>query len=122
MSLWIINYLKRGFWMNSLIDTYVLSNGVKIPVVGFGTWQTPAGSVAKVAVKSALSSGYRHIDTAEMYGNEKSIGEAIKESGISRQALFVTSKLNNNAHGYEAAINAINQHSRTFSYRLLIFF
>ncbi|KRL05876.1 aldo/keto reductase [Liquorilactobacillus oeni] len=95
--------------MNSLIDTYTLSNGVKIPIVGFGTWQTPAGAVAKVAVKSALSSGYRHIDTAEMYGNEKSIGEAIKESGIARQTLFVTSKLNNNAHGYEAAADAIDQ-------------
>ncbi|MFT8837446.1 aldo/keto reductase [Liquorilactobacillus satsumensis] len=95
--------------MNSLIDTYTLNNGVKIPVVGFGTWQTPAGAVAKVAVKSALSSGYRHIDTAEMYGNEQSVGAAVKESGISRHSLFITSKLNNGAHDYQAATAAIEQ-------------
>lgn len=95
--------------MKSLIDTYTLNNGVKIPIIGFGTWQTPAGAIAKVAVKSALSSGYRHIDTAEMYGNEKSVGLAIKESGISRSSLFITSKLDNYAHSYEKATEAINK-------------
>lgn len=95
--------------MKSLIDTYTLSNGSKIPIVGFGTWQTQAGPLAVIAVKSALSSGYRHIDTAEMYGNEKSVGKAIKESGISRRTLFVTSKLNNEAHSYTAAKDAIEK-------------
>lgn len=93
----------------SLIDTYELSNGSKIPVVGFGTWQTPSGAVANFATKAALASGYRHIDTAEMYGNEASIGEALKECGISRHSVFITSKLNNNAHNYEAASTAIEQ-------------
>ncbi|KRN09235.1 aldo/keto reductase [Liquorilactobacillus mali] len=95
--------------MKSLIDTYTLNNGIKIPIVGFGTWQTPDGAIAKVAVKSALSSGYRHIDTAEMYGNEKSIGAAIKESGVSRNSLFITSKLSNSAHSYEKATAAIEK-------------
>ncbi|WP_311406712.1 aldo/keto reductase [Liquorilactobacillus uvarum] len=95
--------------MKSLIDTYTLSNGSKIPIVGFGTWQTQDGPLAVIAVKSALSSGYRHLDTAEMYGNEKSVGKAIRESGISRRTLFVTSKLNNHAHNYEAAREAIEK-------------
>lgn len=95
--------------MESLIDTYKLTNKVRIPIIGFGTWQTPAGDVAKIAVKSALTSGYRHIDTAEMYGNEQSVGAAIKESGIARQRIFLTSKLNNHAHSYQAATAAIEQ-------------
>ena len=57
-----------------LMNTYTLENGVKIPVLGFGTWQTPAGKVATDAVLAALDAGFTHIDTAEMYGNEKSIG------------------------------------------------
>ncbi|WP_040473470.1 aldo/keto reductase, partial [Lactobacillus gigeriorum] len=61
-----------------LTDTYKLNNGVEIPVVGFGTWQTPNGQVAKDAVLAALNAGYRHIDTAAAYGNETSVGEAIK--------------------------------------------
>ncbi|MCP0887412.1 aldo/keto reductase [Ligilactobacillus sp. WILCCON 0076] len=93
----------------SLIDTYQLSNDVTIPVVGFGTWQTPNGAVANFAIKAALASGYRHIDTAEMYGNEQSIGKAIKETGIRRNSLFITSKLNNHAHNYAAATAAIDQ-------------
>ncbi|KRL01663.1 aldo/keto reductase [Liquorilactobacillus capillatus] len=95
--------------MKSLIDTYTLNNGSKIPIVGFGTWQTQDGPLAVVAVKSALASGYRHIDTAEMYGNEKSVGKAIRESGIARRTLFVTSKLNNQAHSYTAAKSAIEK-------------
>lgn len=60
----------------ALTDTYTLSNGVKIPVVGFGTWQTPSGDVAYQAVLDALKAGYRHIDTAAAYGNEESVGKA----------------------------------------------
>ncbi|MDN6291655.1 MAG: aldo/keto reductase, partial [Tetragenococcus halophilus] len=57
----------------SLTDTYTLSNGVKIPVVGFGTWQTPDGEVAESSVLAALKAGYSHIDTAAIYGNEESV-------------------------------------------------
>ena len=57
--------------ISSLTDTYTLSNGVKIPVVGFGTWQTPDGDVAYQSTLDALAAGYRHIDTAAAYGNEE---------------------------------------------------
>ncbi len=56
--------------LHGLEDTYELANGVKIPVIGFGTWQTPDGDVAQEAVETALNAGYRHIDTAAAYGNE----------------------------------------------------
>lgn len=92
-----------------LTDTYKLNNGVEIPVVGFGTWQTPNGQVAKDAVLAALESGYRHIDTAAAYGNETSVGEAIKASGIKRNELFVTTKLWNSDHGYESTKKAIDK-------------
>lgn len=62
----------------SLKDTFTLSNGYKIPCIGFGTWQTPDGETAVNAVKEAIKLGYKHIDTAAIYGNEKSIGKAIK--------------------------------------------
>ncbi len=60
---------------------------------GLGTWQTPDGDVAKYVVEAALNSGYRHIDTAAAYGNEESVGEGIKNSGINRHDLFITTKL-----------------------------
>ncbi|NTP71706.1 aldo/keto reductase [Enterococcus faecium] len=62
--------------MNSLTSTYRLSNGYEIPVVGFGTWQTPDGDVAVSSVKEALAAGYRHIDTAQGYKNEESVGSS----------------------------------------------
>lgn len=92
--------------MKSLSDTYQLNNGVKIPCVGFGTWQTPNGDTAVQAVKDAIAAGYRHIDTAAGYGNEESVGAAIRESGVAREELFITSKLNNPDHGYEATLKA----------------
>jgi diketogulonate reductase-like aldo/keto reductase len=78
--------------MNSK-DFFTITNGVKIPAVGFGTWQIPAGDVAYNSVTAALKSGYRHIDTAYAYGNEASVGQAIRDSGIDRKEIFVTSKL-----------------------------
>lgn len=94
---------------NSLEDTYTLNNGVKIPIIGFGTWQTPDGDIAKHAVEVALNAGYRHIDTAAAYGNEKSVGQAIKNSGINRHDLFITTKLWNADHGYKSASAAIDR-------------
>lgn len=94
---------------NSLEDTYTLNNGVKIPIIGFGTWQTPDGDIAKHAVEVALNAGYRHIDTAAAYGNEKSVGQAIKNSGINRHDLFITTKLWNADHGYKLAKAAIDR-------------
>ncbi|KRK65750.1 2,5-didehydrogluconate reductase [Companilactobacillus tucceti DSM 20183] len=95
--------------ISSLTDTYTLSNGVKIPIVGFGTWQTPDGEVAKESVKSAIEAGYRHIDTAAAYGNEDSVGEGIKASGIKREDLFLTTKLWNDDHGYESTKKAMDK-------------
>ena len=94
---------------NSLEDTYTLNNGVKIPIIGFGTWQTPDGDIAKHAVEVALNAGYRHIDTAAAYGNEKSVGQAIKNSGINRHDLFITTKHWNADHGYKSAKAAIDR-------------
>ena len=94
---------------NSLEDTYTLNNGVEIPIIGFGTWQTPDGDIAKHAVEVALNAGYRHIDTAAAYGNEKSVGQAIKNSGINRHDLFITTKLWNTDHGYKSAKAAIDR-------------
>lgn len=82
-------------------DVFKLSNGVEIPCIGFGTWQTPDGEVAVNSVLTALEVGYRHIDTAQAYGNEESVGQAIKQSGINREELFITTKLWNDFHTYE---------------------
>lgn len=90
--------------MTVLTDTYTLSNGVKIYKVGFGTWQTPDGDVAYQAVADALKIGYRHIDTAKVYGNEASVGRAIKDSGIEREALFITTKCPAETKTYAGAI------------------
>lgn len=90
-------------------DTYTLNNGVKIPVIGFGTWQTPDGDVAKQSVETAINAGFRHIDTAAAYGNEDSVGAGIKASGINRHDLFLTSKLWNADHGYDKTKKAIDR-------------
>jgi diketogulonate reductase-like aldo/keto reductase len=87
--------------MKSLTDSFRLNNGVEIPCIGFGTWQTPDGDTAVASVKEAIAAGYRHIDTAAIYGNEESVGRAVKQSGIPRKELFITSKLWNASHGYE---------------------
>ena len=95
-----------------ITDCYNLSNGIKIPCVGFGTWQSENGDEAYNAVLAALKAGYRHIDTAAAYGNEESVGKAISDflesSGVKREELFVTTKLWNDDHGYESAAAAID--------------
>jgi diketogulonate reductase-like aldo/keto reductase len=88
--------------------TSTLSNGVKIPSLALGTWKS-SGRKAKEAVKIALDVGYRHIDTAKIYGNEREVGEAIQESGIPRSDIFVTTKLWNGDQGYEKAMKAFDK-------------
>ena len=88
-------------------STYTLANGVKIPVIGFGTWQTPDGEIAEKAVLDALNAGYRHIDTAAIYKNEESVGNAIKKSGVDREEIFVTTKAWNDVHSYDDAKEAL---------------
>lgn len=94
---------------SSLSDTLTLNNGYKIPCVGFGTWQTPDGEVAIQSVKDAISFGYKHIDTAAIYGNEVSIGKAIKESNANRNELFITSKVWNKERGYQTTLKAFEK-------------
>ncbi|MFF0573860.1 aldo/keto reductase [Streptosporangium saharense] len=90
------------------VPTIRLNNGVEIPQLGFGTYQIKPAET-KVAVLAALDVGYRHIDTAEMYGNEKQVGEAIRESGLDRGEVFVTSKLNNGFHAHDDALKAFDR-------------
>ena len=90
------------------IPTITLNNGVVIPQVGFGVFQiTPDDT--RQATLDALEVGYRHIDTAEMYGNEKQVGEAVAASGLARSEIFVTSKLNNGFHARDAALRAFDE-------------
>ncbi|WP_333624429.1 aldo/keto reductase [Sphingobacterium siyangense] len=91
------------------MKTFKLNNGLEIPAIGFGTWQIPEGEEAYQAVKEALAAGYTHIDTAAIYGNEKSVGKAIKDSGIDRNSLFITTKLWNTERGYDKTIAAFEK-------------
>src|SRR2546422_9076907 len=83
-----------------------LNNGVEMPQFGLGVWQIPAGAPTRRAVKAALEAGYRLIDTAKFYGNEADVGAAVRESGIPKDDVFITTKLWNTDHGYEAALEA----------------
>ena len=85
----------------SIPKFYQLNNGISIPSIGFGTWQTPDGDVAVSSVRSAIEAGYRHIDTAQGYGNEESVGEGIRQGGVAREELFITTKLANHLHTYD---------------------
>ena len=98
---------KESF--KSLKDTFTLSNGVQIPCVGFGTYLTPDGETAVSSVIEAVHAGYRHIDTAAVYGNEKSVGKAIRKCGTDRKELFITSKVWNSAQGYETTLHAFDK-------------
>ncbi|MFQ6608906.1 MAG: aldo/keto reductase [Fidelibacterota bacterium] len=89
------------------IDTKIsLNNGVEMPLFGLGTFQSPRGKIVQDAVQCALKTGYRLIDTAKIYGNEKDVGISIRNSGIPREEIFVTTKLWNSDHGYDSAIAA----------------
>ncbi len=91
------------------IDTKInLNNGIKVPILGLGTWRL-TGKDAINAVKWALEAGYRHIDTAALYNNENQVGIAIKESDISREDIFITSKVWNRDQGYQSTIKALDR-------------
>ena len=85
-----------------------LSNGLKIPSIGFGTYKLGDDEQVINAVDYALKVGYRHIDTAAFYGNEEAIGKALKESDVKREDIFLATKLWNNCHGYEKAMKVFN--------------
>jgi len=89
------------------IDTKVkLNNDIEMPLLGLGTFQAGRGQETQDAVLYALEIGYRLIDTAAMYGNEEDVAEALRQSGISREEVFITTKLWNSDHGYDATIAA----------------
>lgn len=94
--------------MNTVQDCYTLSNGVKIPCVGFGTWKLLEDECIN-SVQYAIEVGYRHIDTATAYRNEKSVAEGVRRSGIKREDIFVTDKLWNSSKGYEATLKAFKK-------------
>jgi 2,5-diketo-D-gluconate reductase A len=84
-----------------------LNTGARIPQLGFGVFQIPPKETAK-AVKTALDIGYRHIDTAEMYGNEKEVGQGVRDAGLDRADVYITSKLNNGFHEPDDARRAFD--------------
>lgn len=86
-----------------------LKNGVYMPVLGFGTYKIEDGEKTVQAVKNALKIGYRHIDCASFYGNEASVGKAIRESGVKREDIFITSKVWNTEQGYENTLFAFEK-------------
>ena len=91
-----------------LNETYTLSNGLAIPKVGLGTWLIPDNEVA-AAVKSAIGAGYRHIDTAQAYGNERGVGEGIRSCGVPREQIFITTKVAAELKTYEEAAASIDE-------------
>ena len=91
------------------IDSRVaLSDGNSMPLLGLGVWDAKSGKETYDAVIHALGKGYRHIDTAEMYGNEKDVGRAVVDSGIAREEIFITTKLWDSGLGYDHALNAFD--------------
>jgi methylglyoxal/glyoxal reductase len=91
------------------VPVLMMNNGVEIPALGFGTWQLDDGDEAYKATIAALNAGYRLVDTAKVYGNEDSVGDAIQDSGVSREEIFLTSKLWNSDQGYESAFKAFDK-------------
>ncbi len=90
----------------ALTEAAILHNGVAMPWLGFGVWPIPEGEAVEQAVGWALEAGYRHIDTASIYGNEAGVGRAIRQSGLARADIFVTTKVWNRDQGYEQALKA----------------
>lgn len=92
----------------NLSPTLRMNNGLDIPRVGLGVFQAPRGEQTRNAVRDALLLGYRHIDTARIYGNERDVGAAVRESGVPRAEVFVTTKLWNDDQGHDSALEAFD--------------
>lgn len=91
------------------MEQYQLSNGVNIPKIGFGTWQIPEGEEVYKSVTHALKVGYRHVDTAQIYRNEVGVGQAIADSDLAREDIFLTTKIWNDKHDYDLAKASIEE-------------
>ena len=99
-------------------DTVTLNNGVKMPLLGLGTWQAAEGREVEQAVRWALELGYRHIDTASIYGNERGVGRAVRDSGVPRERVFVTTKVWNDdqRRGRDAVLKAFDASLRRLGF------
>lgn len=95
--------------ITDISGTFALHNGVEMPYLGLGVYQAEEGGEVERAVGWALEAGYRHIDTASFYGNEKGVGQAVRESGLPRESVFVTSKVWNADQGYQSTLDAFHQ-------------
>lgn len=105
----------------STVPIVSLNNGVKIPQLGFGVYQVKPEETKDVTL-AALEVGYRHIDTAQMYRNEKGVGEAVRASGLERADIFVTSKLNNGFHAHDDALKAFDTSLETLDFEYVDLF
>lgn len=94
-----------------------LNNGVKIPLLGLGVYQSPPGKMTGRAVSYALKIGYRHVDTAYIYGNESDVGKALRESGLRREEVFITTKVWNSDQGYDTTLQACERSLRQLGLR-----
>ncbi len=101
--------MAEGWRAESLESTVTLAGGVAMPVLGLGVYQSRPGRETNDAVRAALALGYRHVDTARAYGNEHDVGRAIRDSGVPRERVFVTTKLWNADHGYDATLRACDE-------------
>lgn len=95
--------------MMNLKSTTKLANGVEMPWFGLGVFKVQEGQEVIDSVKAAIKAGYRSIDTASVYGNEEGVGQAIRESGVAREELFITTKVWNNEQGYDSTLAAFDQ-------------
>ena len=105
--------------ISDIQGTVELKNGVPMPYFGLGVFQVHDGEEAKQAVKYALSSGYRHIDTASLYGNERGVGQSVRESSVPRKEIFVTSKVWNSDQGYVNTLCAFDVSMKLLGFEYL---
>jgi diketogulonate reductase-like aldo/keto reductase len=105
--------------ISDLHGTVELKNGVPMPYFGLGVFQVHDGEEVKQSVKYALSAGYRHIDTASLYGNERGVGQAMRESGVPRKEIFVTSKIWNSDQGYANTLRAFDVSMKLLGFEYL---
>src|SRR5262245_4286040 len=100
------------------VPNVVLNNGIEIPQLGFGVWRVPSAQTREV-VATALQVGYRHIDTAKLYANEEEVGAAVRDSGLDRDQVFVTSKVWNDDQGYDRTLRAFDASLERLGFEVL---
>lgn len=102
-------YLEKGGILMDINSTVTLNNGIKMPLFGLGVFKAEDGTETENAVKWAIDEGYKSIDTAKIYGNESSVGQGIKASGVAREDIFLTTKVWNSDQGYETTLEAFEK-------------